>query len=126
MQGYFLGASLILLASTASSAVETPSITMPVVASACQLPKSPTIPDGSHATDAQLEDAIIRIKSFQADLMDYRQCLQKEETAFGEALNAAQKDYIAQLYNSSVDTEASIAANFNAQIKIFRETQVVK
>jgi hypothetical protein len=91
----------------------------------CQIPAAPIIPDGNVASQDELVAAQQAMKSYQGSLAEYRVCLdgmQKELDPEAEdtPLKAAE---ISAKYNSSVDSEAAIAEEFNVAVRAFKSRQ---
>jgi len=87
---------------------------------ACTMPESPTIPDGRTASEQELVATVAEIKTFQAALADFRECLQAEEDGLGEEMTPEQQQSIVESFNSSVDEEEAVAAEFNEAVGAFK------
>jgi GTPase involved in cell partitioning and DNA repair len=91
-------------------------------AAECTNPSAPIVPDGNVASMDELVAAQKGLKAYQANLVDYRECLvaQKvDETNEDEA--ALQKNAaLNAAYDSSVDAESAAAEEFNAAVRIFK------
>ena len=95
------------------------------VFAACDLPASPIIPDGNVASLDELVSAQQAMKTYQGALGDYRDCLKvMEEEMDAHADDAEeQKSNIIANYNSSVDSEALIADEFNVAVRNYKARQ---
>ena len=86
----------------------------------CEMPESPAIPNGRTATEQELVATVGEIKTFQAALAEYRECLQAQETELGDEVTPDQQQNFVQLFNSSVDEEEAVAAEFNEAVGAFK------
>jgi hypothetical protein len=86
----------------------------------CAVPDAPTIPDGSTATEAELVNTVGLFKAYQQELVEFRDCLTEYEEELGDDITEEQNAAMVQQYNSSVDTEESLAGELNEAIQAFR------
>ena len=93
--------------------------------SACDMPASPIIPDGNVASEDELVAASSGIKAYQANLMNYRQCLDKKQEALDPEAETAVAETLAikTTYDASVDAESTVAEEFNGAVRAFKERQ---
>ncbi len=114
----------------ASSFAQTGAATVPVNESASGVPgancmhtnRTPIIPDGNIASKDELVSAKARIKAYQDNLLDFRECLLTAEKAL-DAESAGYADAIKQLgirSDASIDLETRVAEEFNEAIKIYK------
>jgi len=88
----------------------------------CELPGSPVIPDGNVASMDELLSAQTAVKGYQANLADYRSCLNDErlkqdmETEEGKAAVVA----LNVKHNESVDAEEQVGVQFNDAVKAYK------
>lgn len=112
--------SLTLLSGTASASGWTLSNTK----DSCVLPSStPIIPDGNIASEDELFSAQKAVKAFQETLLDYRECLLKQEEAL-DPENTEQATKIQQLRSlsdNSIQLETRVANEFNIAVRAFKE-----
>lgn len=96
--------------------------TTTIFAEDCSLPGAPIIPDGNVASEDELLSAQSAIKGYQANLVDYRTCLQTKSDALDPAAeNFEEKSTMnLDLYNASVDAETNVAEEFSAAVQAFR------
>lgn len=99
------------------------------VAFACEYPQRPEIPDGSTASKEQVIAAQKAVKAYQADMVNYRECIDAESTARIAELEIGQADEetinnsrmaAAKKYNASVDDEELIVALFNEAVRAYK------
>ncbi len=93
----------------------------------CDMPASPIIPDGNVASLDELVSAQKAMKTYQTDLGTYRDCLKVMEEGLDPEAEAEESQEKAKMiideYNASVDSEAAIAEEFNAAVRIFKTRQ---
>ncbi len=84
---------------------------------------TPIIPDGNIATKDELISAQKRIKIYQDNLLDFRECLSEKEAALStEAQDyETQKAALFARRDESIDLENKVAAEFNEAIRIYKE-----
>ena len=96
------------------------------LASDCQPPSKPALPDGASASMEQMIEGQKAVKTFQASLMEYLQCLEVEMTAAQTAAEAgtdgAAETYkgIEETYNAGVSMEEELAGQFNTEIREYK------
>jgi len=92
---------------------------------ACEAPSAPIVPDGNVASEDELVAAQKALKSYQADLGDYRGCLQLMQQGVDVTAEDADAQSAAILakYNASVDGESAAAEEFNAAVRAFKARQ---
>lgn len=82
----------------------------------CHLPPAPSkVPDGASATKQQMVTAMQTLQHYNGDVNVYLKCLDFE--ARRNRLSAAQQE---SMHNSAVATLQRIAAQFNAQVRVFK------
>lgn len=84
--------------------------------------RTPIIPDGNIASKDELVSAKTRIKAYQDNLLDFRECLLEAEKALdpeSEDYDAAKKA-IGARSDASIDLETRVAEEFNETIKIYK------
>ncbi len=110
----------------------------------CELPAAPSLPDGAVSTLEEMLAGQKAMKSFQAEVVQYRACLVGIDENIGDDLSAAQAAIDAKLdemrkqvleadeeakdaheellakYNAAVDSEAAIAGEFNIEIREYK------
>lgn len=93
-----------------------------IFAEECTLPGAPIVPDGNVASEDELVSAQSSIKTYQANLMDYRTCLESSNEALDpEAANFEELSKMSlDKYNASVDAETNVAEEFSAAVRAFR------
>lgn len=82
-------------------------------ASDCELAGSaPAMPDPATATDEDVSATIASIKAFQADLGDYRTCL--DAISSNEELDKETRKAAVKKFNESVDQETAMVEDWQA------------
>lgn len=83
---------------------------------------TPIIPDGNIASKDELVSAQTRVKAFQEELLDFRECLlNAEEKLNPEGETYAQdKAALSARSDSSIDLENKVAAEFNEAVKVYK------
>ena len=99
---------------------------------ACDYPKRPEIPEGSTASKEEMISASKAVKTFQAGISAYRECLDAESAAMIAELEIGQADEedinnrkaaSTKKYNASVDEEELLVARFNAAVQAYKAKQ---
>ena len=93
----------------------------------CVPPETPVVPDGGTASMEEMVTAQGEVRAFQADNLEYRECLDPKIAAMkaDAAAEDASKEDVAKLqklnkaYNDSVAREKELAEQFNSQIPKF-------
>ena len=86
----------------------------------CAVPEAPSIPDGSAASEQELVKTVTAFKSYQQELIDFRECLTTYEEELGEEITAQQQRQVVRDYNESVETEEALAVELNEAIQAYR------
>jgi hypothetical protein len=87
----------------------------------CLPPEEVTVPDGAKASEEELTKGQEVIRKFMMANESYRQCLDKDLAALGDAATDEQKALNTQLFNSSVDREQALVEKYNQQVRAFNE-----
>ena len=97
------------------------------LAFACDYPTSPEIPDGATAEKEAMIAASKGVKSYQADMIAYRECLDAEVAKAEAEINedniddiAARTNALTKKYNASVDAEELVVARFNEAVREYK------
>jgi hypothetical protein len=97
------------------------------VAFSCDYPTSPEIPDGATAEKDAMIAASKSVKSYQAEMIAYRECLDAEVAKAEAEINednmddiAARTNAITKKYNASVDAEELVVARFNESVREYK------
>ena len=85
---------------------------------ACTSPIAPTVPDGATATKERMVQGQTEIKVFMSVANEYLACV--DEMMKG-ASEKAEKVELNKEYNTMVDQMSTIAKDFNASIRKFKE-----
>lgn len=95
---------------------------------ACDYPERIKLPDGATASKEQMLDGQRGVKSFVADIEIYLDCIVEEEKAARAAIQDLQpedeqqrEDKLNKKYNAAVEEMERLAAQFNAEVRIYRE-----
>lgn len=100
----------------------------------CERAEAPGIPDGSKATEQEMIEGQQKLKQYMASTETYLTCIDEEEKAAIEveakATEPASEDAKVEraaahtsAYNEAVQEMEAKAAEFNEQLKAFREAQ---
>ena len=94
----------------------------PVAAGDCEFDgAAPTMPDPATATDEDVSATIDSIKAFQAELGDYRACL--ETITADTELDKATRKAALDKFNDSVDMETAMVEDWQAFRAARKEAQ---
>lgn len=89
----------------------------------CNYPKKNfVIPSGSKATEAEMVEIMGKVKTYQADLQSYRNCLEddlKKVSPDLEVFGDIEKMVTAK-FNASVEDEEILAEDWGAAVKAFK------
>jgi hypothetical protein len=89
--------------------------------SACTIPKLPTIPDGSKATEDEMITASGAIKAYLADNDKALKCMEAAKAAAGEEpLAEEQSAQYTMLYNGMVDAAHGVGDGWNTAVKAYK------
>ena len=95
---------------------------------ACDYPERIKIPDGASASKQDMLDGQRGVKKFVADMEIYLDCIVEEEKAARAAIADLQpedeqqrEDKLNKKYNAAVDEMERLAAQFNAEVRIYKE-----
>jgi hypothetical protein len=92
-------------------------VVLPLEAQACSLPSAPPpIPETPVKDD--LLKAQKMVKQFQADMADYRTCIDKD--AESEELTWGNQQAILRAHDYSVEMEERVAAMFNEAVRAYK------
>ena len=100
------------------------SLAMPALAfAACDIGMAaPTVPDGTKATQDQLVAAGQQVKAFNAAVVAYQSCLEKEEQEATAAQTETPDTKKARVkkFNDAGDAAQKAGEAFNAQVRAFK------
>jgi len=88
---------------------------------ACPYPEAVSVPDGTTATTEEMVDGQTRIKQYMAEMEAYLDCLDKEEQELGREPTAEELQLHNQRHNSAVDQMEKVAADFNEQVRAYKQ-----
>ncbi len=98
------------------------------LALACDYPQRASVPDGNTATKEQMIEGQRGVKAYIAAMEEYLACIEsaEQETVAGndDLEEDARQQRIAMLnkkYNAAVDEMNLVAAEFNIQVRAFKE-----
>ncbi len=98
-------------------------IILPVEAQQCNLPSAPApIPEVPEKAD--LLKAQKNVKQFQADMVVYRTCLDKD--ADNPELTTGNQQAVSNAHNYSVDMEERVAGMFNEAVRAYKANKAKK
>ena len=110
----------------------------------CNMPSAPELPDGAVSTLEEMLAGQKSMKAFQAEIVQYRACLVGIDEEIGDDVSATQTEIDAKLdelrqlalegdeaakvsheellksYNAAIDSEESIAGQFNIEIREYK------
>ena len=100
----------------------------------CERSEAPGIPDGSKASEQEMIDSQQNLKQYMAATETYLGCIDKEEQArieveakasepASEEARVERATAHTSTYNEVVQEMETNAAEFNAQLKVYREAQ---
>lgn len=121
-------AGLVLTASMTAMAQDTvmedgSAVVLPLEAQECVLPSAPPpIPEGAEKDD--LLKAQKNVKSFQAEMQTYRDCVNQYSESPEATLG--NKQAISNAHNYSVDMETRVADMFNEAVRDYKARQANK
>ena len=87
----------------------------------CKFPDPPTVPDGAQATESEMGQAGVAVREFVSAVQSSLQCLTEAEQAMGDEITEEQQAQLVAIYNNGVDQMNSVAQNYNAQVRAFKE-----
>ena len=96
-------------------------VVLPLEAQQCNLPSAPP-PIADVPTKDELLKAQKYVKQFQAEMVVYRDCVNKDLES-GE-LSTGNKQAISNAHNYSVDMEERVASMFNDAVRAYKANQV--
>ncbi len=93
---------------------------------ACEYPAKVDVPNGATATEAEMIAGQKEVKRFMAEMDLYLTCLDAEvkgaKVEGEDPAITAQRDEIAvKRHNAAVDNLDGVAADFNAQVRAFKD-----
>jgi hypothetical protein len=103
-----------------SMADSTTSITGTILDKCGKMPASPTIPNGSKATEQELIDAMNNIKTYQSRVADYRVCLNEIADTLVAQEDQEKKQLVYALHDRTVDDEHQTGDLFNSAVRAFK------
>ena len=87
----------------------------------CVFPSSEIeIPDGSTASKEAMIAAISRVKAYQADMAEFRSCLDDELDAIEDPKPLEALQFHDLRFNASVASEEEVANKLNSEIRAFK------
>jgi len=90
---------------------------------ACTFPIPIQVPSGKYATEEEMIDTQGRVKAYMASADAYLICLDEEMSALTEAPSEEQLRIRDMRHNAAVDEMEKLAAQFNAEVRIFKKSQ---
>jgi len=87
----------------------------------CKFPEPPVVPEGAEATEAEMGQAGADVREFVANIQSSLECLTEAEQAMGEDITEEQQAQLVAVYNNGVDQMNSVAQNYNAQVRAYKE-----
>jgi len=90
---------------------------------ACSFPVPMQVPNGEYATEEEMVATQARVKEFMATAEAYLACLDEEIAALTEEPSEEQLRIRDMRHNAAVDEMEKLAAEFNAQVRVFKKRQ---
>lgn len=87
----------------------------------CSFPEPPEVPEGAAATETEMGEAGVAVREFVSGIQSSLECLTAVETSLGEEITEEQQAELVAVYNSGVDQMQSVAENYNAQVRAFKD-----
>ena len=92
-------------------------------ASDCDFPQSPSMPDGTSASQEEMASASTAVRDYVSNAQAALECLETAEANLGAEITPEQKSALTAQYNQGVDELNAVAADYNAQVKAFKSRQ---
>jgi len=90
---------------------------------ACPYPDGVSMPDGSQATTEEMVASQTTIKQFMSEMETYLDCLDREEAELDREPTAEELQLHNQRHNAAVDEMEKLAADFNDQVRAYKNQQ---
>ena len=96
------------------------------LAADCDMPETPTLPDGATSSMEQMLEGQKAVKAFQAANLAYMQCLEPQMKAATAAVEAGDEGAadkykaLEEAYNGAVSVEEEVAGQFNTEIREYK------
>ncbi|MDZ7668233.1 MAG: hypothetical protein U5Q16_02020 [Gammaproteobacteria bacterium] len=87
----------------------------------CKFPEPPVVPEGAEATETEMGEAGVAVREFVSGIQSSLECLTAVETSLGEEITEEQQAELVAVYNNGVDQMQSVAENYNAQVRAFKD-----
>jgi len=95
---------------------------------ACDYPSRVTVPNGATASKEEMVATSRQVKEFQANMQLYLSCIVDEEKAARVMIEDLQpeveqqrEEMLNKKYNAAVEDEEKLVADFNAEIRAYKE-----
>ena len=98
------------------------SITASGLQAECAYPDAVDIPDGARSTYEEMRDSQAFIKEYMAEMETYLACLEQAATSDANELTGDEESVRTQRRYSAIDAMESVAAQFNEQVRVFKQT----
>jgi len=95
----------------------------PLAYAACTYPESVNVPDGATSTTEQMVEGQNQIKKYMAEMEAYLDCLDHEEADLGREPTEDELALHNQRHNSAVDSMEAVAADFNEQVRAYKQQE---
>ena len=87
----------------------------------CVLDEAPTIPEGASASAEEMKTTEVEFRTYMASVKEALACHEKIEEGLAGEITKRQKVAIDRRYNKGVDDLNDAAANFNKQVRAFKD-----
>jgi len=98
------------------------SITAFGIQAECAYPNDVEIPDGALSTYEEMSDSQAFVKEYMAKMETYLTCLEQAETSDTNELAGDEESVQMQSRFAVIDAMESVAAQFNEQVRVFKQT----
>jgi len=88
----------------------------------CVLPEDVVIPDGTSATYEEMHDSQLFVKEYMAEMETYLECLDRENDDQPAGPAGEDEPMRARQRRTAIDAMETVAAKFNEQVRLFKET----
>ncbi len=109
-------------------ALALPLFAVAIPAFGCDYPTRVGVPDGSSASEAEMIEGQQAVKGYMAAMDEYLACIDKEadlaeDTDDDDDAAKEQRAMLVSKHNAAVDEMTAVAAEFNDEIRNFKEAQ---
>ncbi len=88
----------------------------------CAYPDDVAIPDGAQSTYEQMRDSQAFVKEYMAEMETYLVCIEQPEVTDATESIGDNESGRTQRRLAAIDAMESVAAQFNEQVRVFKQT----